>query len=240
MFIEQETFEAEEMSGNDATRIHLPVAPVFPQAEDLQEMNAADSSAIVVFCSPRNGRNSPRSPRRLSWDTDALRNVFPVEMDPSGSDPMQNSRLTPPIPDTLITASSCSSCWVQFSRTDSEYVQDLVARFLKAFCKPSVPVILSANALPIPLRCFIAVQREHPSSQVQEAFDRAIFDVVNHRLIEIYDCIGRLQVKENEGSSFEDDSGGWKHIDRKFDVGVSDVRFFVGRGFENGLLHDGL
>jgi len=210
LFLDAQISESQEDREEGSSEIHLPITPVFPEPpaeQDMHaEMSAIDSSASSVFCSPRNGRSSPRSPSRQLLDPEMLRNQHSPEMDVSVSDPPQTHRLTSPIPDALITASSCSSCWVQFSQTDRGYVQNLIAKFLMAFCHPHPPECLSCNELPIPLRTFTAIERESGSSLVQEAFDRAIFDTVNQRLAEIYRCLGRLKMTDSE----VDESKAWQ------------------------------
>ena len=173
----------------------LPIVPLFPEMLQ-QEMSVVDSSATVVFCSPRNGRSSPRSPQRqqLSESDQQIRPPLSPENDASLSDAYQNARLSPSVSEALITASSCSSCWVQFSQTDRDYIESLTAKFLHAFCEPHPPAVLRSTELPIPLRVFTTIQRDCANSYVQEAFDRAIFDTVNTRLVEIYECLGRLKV----------------------------------------------
>jgi len=155
-------------------------------------MSPIDLSAFVVFCSPRNGRSSPRSPGRLMIDSDLTIAQQLPETDLPLGDSVQ--RLTPPIPDALITASSCSSCWVQFSQTDEEYVKGLVAKLLQCFYSPHPPEHIVSDQFPIPLSTFAAVEKELTNSHVQEAFDRAVLDTINSRLIEIYKCLGRLDV----------------------------------------------
>ena len=174
--------------------VPLPIVPLFPEMLQ-QEMSVVDSSATVVFCSPRNGRGSPRSSQRqLSESDQQIRPPLSPENDASLSDASQNARLSPSVSEALITASSCSSCWVQFSQTDRDYIDSLTAKFLFAFCDPHPPEVLRSTELPIPLRVFTSIQRDCANSYVQEAFDRAIFDTVNTRLVEIYECLGRLKV----------------------------------------------
>eukprot|EP00210_Caulerpa_lentillifera_P004259 g4062.t2 len=201
-----EASESEGLTGANREQrpdMYLPLEPLLSNAilEDAQMKSSeaniqTEQPQGVFFVSPRNIRNSPRSPRHPSpTDLDKTRSQDLSDASKSGVSESTGSREALSVHEALITASTSSSCWVQFSQTDASYIECLVAQFIRAFADPVLPEHLHEDELPLPLPVFFRIEKELGNSYVQEAFDRAVFDSVNRRLKDIYRCCGRLKVK---------------------------------------------
>lgn len=203
--------EANELEGqtgrtrDQRPEVFLPLEPflgkMFAEESQLKSPEAVDKQTeppAVFVPSPRNTRSSSGSPGHLSaTELDKKRGQEASESAKSGPSDTTGSRTALSVHEALITASSSSSCWVQFSQTDAAYIEALVSRFIRAFADPVLPEYLHVDELPLPLTEFCRIEKELGTSYVQEAFDRAVFDSVNQRLMDIYRCCGRVKVKHS-------------------------------------------
>lgn len=200
-----ETNENESQKGRTEERSPATLLPLDSLLKDAwpehshkksQEQDTqTETSTAVFFPSTRTPTSGPRSPT----DTPSPVSGASVQCSNQNLTEAKGSTSSETVsPLSVRTPSEMTSCFSPcvrgFSRTNAQYVQELVAHFIRAFADPIFPDQLLEDQLPLPLSVFFRIEKELGNSYIQEAFDRAVFDSVNKRIRDIYRCCGRLKV----------------------------------------------
>lgn len=210
--VTEENLSESQINGEQRSGIELSSTPslgqLLPEADPV-DSPSPDSSfqnlQNAACISPGSNRPSPRSLQHSTGDPDSSKKTQnDVEVGKQSAPESGTSRPPTSGQEALITASSTSSCWVQFSQTEASYIEELIVRLIRCFCDPTPPDFLLENELPLTLNAFSQIEKELGNSYVQEAFDRAVFDLINKRLLEIYKCCGRLKVNHMDLFSLAD------------------------------------
>lgn len=204
-----ETNENETQKGKSEEQSPATLLPLGSLLKDVwpeqshkkpQEQNTqTETSTVVFFPSTRTLTSGPLSPTDtpspVSGASVQCSNQNLTEAKGSAS----SETMSPRSIRTTAEMTSCfSPCVRGFSRTNAEYVQELVAHFVRAFADPVFPDQLLEDQLPLSLNVFFRIEKELGNSYIQEAFDRAVFDSVNKRIRDIYRCCGRLKVNNKQ------------------------------------------